>query len=85
MVNGMDCLDCEQFKDRLLEANLKYINADAEMQKFSRRTIITEHDGHTYRLLIERLHEMRTAYEAIHREMVNHQLSHKPDVATATS
>jgi hypothetical protein len=83
MDGGMDCVDCERMKDRLLEANLKYINADTEMQKFSRRSIVTEHDGHTYRLLIERLHEARVAYESVHRQMVTHQLTHKADVTTA--
>lgn len=79
----MNCPDCERLKQHLLEANLTYISADSDMQKFSQRTIVTEHDGHTYRLLIERLHETRLAYDAIHNEMVNHQLTHKADFSQA--
>jgi hypothetical protein len=81
----MDCEVCEGLKERLLQTNLDYINADSEMQHFARRSTMTEHDGHTYRLLIERLHTTRMAYDMVHREIVDHQLSHPAKITGATA
>jgi hypothetical protein len=76
---------CEQLKERLLQTNLDYINADSEMQQFARRSTVTEHDGHTYRLLINRLQTARMAYELVHRDMVNHQSTHPAAIIGASA
>jgi hypothetical protein len=73
----MVCPQCERLQQQLLKANLEYINADSDMQHFSRRSKISDYDGHTYRLLIDRLHQSRGAYEELHREMVEHELEHR--------
>jgi hypothetical protein len=75
----MPCPQCAELEQRLLQANIDYVNANSELLDVARRPYDTTTDEQRYADITSKLASARVAVESVQREFVEHKIAMHSD------